>query len=157
MLKKETAPPGLKKMADSLSIKGAIRSAGRVPCGRPLPACLQGLNALVGRKHVFRDKQSIQLVRLTGIHLNDEYFKFDLAAISAPGFLAIARRPFSIECHAEYLAIERTYCFASIVGCFLITDARVVKRLIDFAASRPTAGAFLREINSRLRSASEEH
>ena len=56
----------------------------------------------------------------------------------------------------EYLSIERTYCFASIVSWFLITDAQVVDRLTDFAATRPTAEAFLREINSSLRSTREE-
>lgn len=139
-------------MTDSLSKKGRVRSDGRVPRGRGFTACFQDLQALVGRKYVFRDNQSIQLVRLTGIHLTDDYFEFDLTAINAPGFLSRARTPFSVGCNVEYLSIERAYCFASIVSWFLITDAQVVDRLIDFAATRPTAGAFLREINSCLRS-----
>ena len=113
---KETTSQARFKSTVDVPNKIIPRPDGRASRNRGFSACLKDLQALVGRQYVYRDKSSIRLVRLTGIHLEDDYFEFDLAQVSAPGFHPKAGKSFSIGCVIEDLSIEKAYCYASTVS-----------------------------------------
>ena len=99
---------------------------------------LKDMHSLMGMRCIFREKGTVQVVRLSGIHLvQDGYLEFDLVPLGVKGFLATLTAPFSIGCDVEYLTIEETYYFAPYVNWFLIIDTKVVNKIIRMVAATP--------------------
>ena len=111
---------------------------------------LKTLHSLAGSDCIYKDSGRIRLVRVVNVNYSKDVIEFELKALETAGLGRRAPSSFEISCNIGYLNFREKHLHAPYVNWMLITDSKVVRHLVKFAAELPKTQAFLNEMYRKL-------
>jgi hypothetical protein len=111
-----------------------------------LSSSIEHLMKLIGCECIYKESGLVLHAQLIAININGDMLELKFKRLPSPGFTPRNIRTFTCSSVMEYLSFGKNRICGSLINQEIFFRKSDVKEIVQFMATRPDAGSFIRKL-----------